>query len=110
MLFVVQFEDVYADQPERLSERAALMAEHLAFLAEHGERVIASGALRDAEESIPIGGVWILNVANKAEAESLYKEDPFWRAGLRKSVRVSVWAKAFWSPAFSDCINKTNAI
>ncbi len=36
MLFVVQFEDVYADQPHRLPERAQHMADHLAFLAGHG--------------------------------------------------------------------------
>jgi uncharacterized protein len=107
MLFIVQFEDVYADQPERLSERGALMSAHLAFLAEHGDLVIASGALRDSEEGVPQGGIWILNVASKEVAESLYVEDPFWKAGLRKSVRVNVWSKAFWSPAFSDCIDAT---
>lgn len=42
---------------------------------------------------------------SKAAAEALYKEDPFWKAGLRKSVKVSVWAKAVWSPAFSECMN-----
>lgn len=49
MLLIIQFADIDADRPERLSDRAAR-----------------------------------------------------WKAGLRKSVRVSLWAKAFWSPAFSD--------
>lgn len=110
MLFVIQFEDVYSDQPERLSERAVHMPAHLAFLAEHGDRVIASGALRDSEEGAPIGGIWILNAVSKAAAESFYKEDPFWKAGLRKSVRVSVWSKAFWSPAFTECINAVGSV
>ena len=105
MLFVIQFEDVYAEQPERLSERAMHMPAHLAFLAEHGDLVVASGALRESEDGVPIGGIWILNVVDKAAAEALYKEDPFWKAGLRKSVRVSVWAKAFWSPSFTECID-----
>jgi uncharacterized protein YciI len=81
------------------------MPDHLAFLAAHGDRVLASGALRDSVDGVPNGGVWILDMENKAEAESFYKEDPFWKAGLRKSVRVSHWAKAFWSPAFTECID-----
>ena len=35
MLFVVQFEDVYADYPERLPERTEHMAAHLTFLSEN---------------------------------------------------------------------------
>ena len=104
MLFIVQFEDIYADKPERLSDRASLMAAHLKFLEEQGDRVVASGSLREKEDGVPSGGIWILNMDSKAAAEALYQEDPFWKAGLRKSVRVSVWAKAFWSPAFSECM------
>ncbi|MDH4450387.1 MAG: YciI family protein [Rhodoferax sp.] len=104
MLFVVQFEDVYSDQPQRLAERALHMAEHLAFLEAHGEHVVASGALRDTADGVPNGGLWILNTETKAEAESIFQKDPFWKAGLRKSVRVSHWAQAHWSPAFTECI------
>jgi len=104
MLFIVQFEDIYSDQPERLPEREQHMPDHLAFLAAHGDQIVASGALRDSADGVPNGGIWILNMANKAEAESFYKDDPFWKAGLRKSVRVSHWAKAYWSPAFTECM------
>ena len=104
MLFIVQFEDVYADQPERLPERALHMPDHLAFLAKHGDRVVAAGALRPSEDGAPTGGIWIVDAESKAAAEALYEDDPFWKAGLRKSVRVSHWAKAHWSPAFADCM------
>ena len=104
MLFIVQFEDVYAEQPERLPERAQHMPDHLAFLARHGDRLVAAGALRASADSMPTGGIWILNAQSKAEAEAFYQDDPFWRAGLRKSVQVSHWAQAFWSPAFADCM------
>jgi uncharacterized protein YciI len=104
MLFIVQFEDVYAEQPQRLPERAQHMSDHLAFLAEHGDRVVAAGALRSSADGVPSGGIWIVNAETKAEAEAFYKEDPFWKAGLRKSVSVNHWAKAFWSPAFTACM------
>jgi hypothetical protein len=105
VLFVVQFDDVYAEQPERLPERTQHMREHLAFLARHSDLVVAAGALRPSEEGTPSGGIWILNAESKDAVEVFYKEDPFWKAGLRKSVRVSHWAKAFWSEGFTDCID-----
>jgi uncharacterized protein YciI len=105
MLLIVQFVDVYADQPERLPERDALMSAHLQFLESLGNQVVASGALRDTGDGVPRGGLWILNMDSKAAAEALYKEDPFWKAGLRKTVSVSLWSKAVWSPAFSDCMD-----
>lgn len=108
MLFIVQFEDIYADQPERLPERALHMPQHLAFLAANSDRVVASGALRETADGLPHGGIWILNMETKGDAEAFYQEDPFWKAGLRKSVRVSHWAKAHWSPAFTECIQTMN--
>ncbi len=104
MLFIVQFEDVYADQPERLPERAEHMAGHLAFLAGHGNQVVASGALRPSDDDVPTGGIWIVNAESKAAVEALCTGDPFWKAGLRKSVQVSHWAKAHWSSPFTDCM------
>ena len=104
MLFIVQFEDIYAEQPERLSERAQYMADHLAFLAGRGDQVIAAGALRLSSDGVPTGGIWIINAENKAAVEALYQNDPFWKVGLRKSVRVSHWAKAHWSSAFTECV------
>lgn len=109
MLFIVQFEDIYADQPGRLPERALHMTAHLAFLARHSGRVIAAGTLCPEEDATPIGGIWIVNVPSKADAEELLQRDPFWIAGLRKSVRVSHWAKAFWSAPFTACMEALGA-
>ena len=109
MLFIVQFEDVYADQPQRLPEREAHMADHLAFLAERSGQVVAAGALRPSGDGLPTGGIWIIQAESKAAVEMLYEDDPFWKAGLRKSVRVSHWAKAYWSPAFTACMTALGA-
>ena len=105
MLFVVQFEDVYAGQPERLPERQQHMPAHLAFLAQHPDQVVAAGALRSSQEGTPLGGIWIVNAPDQAAVETLYQADPFWTAGLRRSVHVNHWAKAFWSPGFTDCMS-----
>ena len=105
MLFVVQFEDVYVGQPERLDERQQHMPADLAFLAQHPDQVIAAGALRSSQEGTPLGGIWIDNAPDQVAVEALYQADPFWTAGLRRSVRVHHWVKAFWSPAFTDCMS-----
>lgn len=76
----------------------------LAFLAAHGTQVVAARALRPTPEAAPTGGIWIIEAETQAAAEAFYKNDPFWRAGLRKSVRVSHWAKAHWSPASTACM------
>lgn len=100
MLFIVQFDDVYAEQPERLPK----CAQHMAFLASHGDQVVAAGALRSSSDGVPTGGIWIINAESKAAVKAFYQGDPFWKAALRKPVRVSHWAKAHWSAAFTDCV------
>lgn len=105
MLFVIEFEDIYTDQPERLAQRAEHMAAHLAYLARHADTLVACGALRDAPEGTPTGGLWIAKLTDAQAAQALIEGDPFWRAGLRKSVRVHHWAQAFWSPAFAQCMH-----
>lgn len=102
MLFVVRFEDVYAERPERLPERGRPVPAHPAFLAEHGAEVVAAGALRPSPDGTPTGGLWIVNAASRDAVEALSRNDPFWKAGLRESVRVSHGAKAFRSPASTD--------
>ncbi len=77
MLFIVQFEDVYADQPERLPERQQHMLAHLAFLAQHPDKMVASGALRGSQEGTPLGGIWIVNAPDQAAVEALLSIGPF---------------------------------
>lgn len=88
MLFIVQFEDVYADQPERLPERELHLPAHLAFLAEHAEQVVAAGALRSSPYAVPSRGIWLVNAENKQSVESFYKDGPFWKAGLVSGIHT----------------------
>jgi uncharacterized protein len=109
VLFVVQFVDVYGDHPELLPQRDQLMVAHLAYLAEHDDKLIAAGALRPSPDSVPTGGLWIVNADSKSAAEFFLKNDPFWRAGLRKSAIISHWAKAYWSESFAHCVSASGA-
>lgn len=91
MLYAVLFEDdeTHADQ------RPKHMAAHLAFLERNADRVRAAGPLRDAARGAPAGGLWLVEAAGPEDVEALYKADPFWPTGLRKSIRVLAWTQVF---------------
>jgi uncharacterized protein len=89
--FVVFFED----SPAAGSDvRRKHMPEHLAFLERNAARVKAAGPLR-TEDGQGAGGLWVVEAADTAEVEGLVKQDPFWPTGLRKSVRILVWAQVY---------------
>ena len=91
MLFVIQFRD----DPKKRHLRPELMAAHLAFLKANDARVRVAGSLRHESDDRAIGGMWIVDVEKFADVKELYTQDPFWTGGLRASVEVYRYAKAF---------------
>ena len=91
MLFVAQFED----DPERLDVRRAEMDNHLRYLDERRERILVAGSLRRDPGQDPLGGLWIIEASDRRDAEMLCHGDPFWTRGLRRSVTILHWSKAF---------------
>jgi len=90
MRYVVLFED----EPSRADVRPRLMPQHLKFLQDHGSEILEAGPLSDAEGN-PAGGLWIVEAQSAASARQLVEADPFWPAGLRRSVRVLSWRRVF---------------
>ena len=91
MLFVVQFRD----NPEMRHLRPKLLPGHLEFLTKHEASVRVAGALREDGDERAIGGLWIVDAKSFEAVKSLYSEDPFWTSGLRASVEVHRYTKAF---------------
>ncbi len=91
MLFAVIFED-YAD---KLEVRRALLPGHISWLDQHRAQVLVGGSLREAVDANPVGGLWIVEAADRAEIEELLQTDPFHIGGLRKSWAIRHWTKAF---------------
>ena len=91
MLFVVCFED----NPDKASARAQFMSAHLAYLEANSRKILAAGPLRDTASGGAAGGQWLVEAGSAEEVATLYKEDPFWPTGLRKSVRVLEWSQVF---------------
>lgn len=91
MLFVVRFED----KPNSLEQRKAKLDLHLAWLDEHKANVLVGGSLRHSPEAAPEGGLWIVEASSREDIMHLIETDPFWLAGLRESVEILHWSKAF---------------
>ena len=91
MLFIAQFED-----KQGVAElRQKLLEEHFAFLDRQKDKVLVAGSVREIPSDKPLGGLWIIEAENEEEVREIFKDDPFWVNGLRASVRINRWAKAF---------------
>ena len=42
-----------------------------------------------------MGGLWIIDAKDEADVREIFKDDPFWTNGMRASVRINRWVKAF---------------
>ena len=91
MLFIIQFRD----NPAKRDLRPKLMPAHLEFLQAQGDKLRVAGSMRHESDDRAIGGLWIVDVEDYAAVRTLYEKDPFWTAGLRASVEVFRYAKAF---------------
>jgi uncharacterized protein YciI len=91
VLFAVRFHD----DPDRSEVRKTCFDAHLDWLHRHRDKVLAAGSLRPEPGSAPVGGLWIVEAADKDAVEVLLQSDPFWVHGLRQSVEIHFWHKAF---------------
>lgn len=91
MLYAVRFHD----RPDRLPVRRQHLQAHIDWLDEHKDAVLVAGSLRHEPDEEPVGGLWLVEAACKAEVESLLLTDPFHVHGLRQSHEILCWTKAF---------------
>ena len=91
MLFAVIFKDKFNSAELRQLHLAA----HLAWLDLHQSVIRISGSLRAELDQTPAGGLWIVEAETKKAILDLLETDPFWIIGLRESVEIFHWSKAF---------------
>ncbi len=75
------------DKPDSLDLRLATRPAHLAYLQQHVARLVLVGPVLDSEGK-PRGSLYVVDVADRAEAEALAAADPYARAGLFESVVI----------------------
>ncbi len=91
MLFAVQFQD----DPNKLATRQQYLQSHIDWLDQNADLVLVGGSLRKSPDDEPVGGLWIVNAETKEAVQQLIETDPFWIQGLRISVEILYWSKAF---------------
>lgn len=83
------------DKPAALPLRLAVSDKHLAYLEQNKELLIACGAKLDDDGDNADGGIYLVDMESRAEAEAFIAADPFFQAGLFREVRVIRWRKAY---------------
>jgi uncharacterized protein YciI len=94
MLYVIYQED----GPGGAAIRAATKTEHLAYLERHADSLVLGGALLADDGVTRTGSVLILNVPSREDAERFSANEPFRKAGLFKSVKITRMRRGQWNP------------
>lgn len=83
------------DKPGHEHVRDATRAKHLEYLEANVDRMIAGGGFWNDEGTSVIGGLILVDVDSKAEAEAFIANDPFTAADLFERVELVRWRQSF---------------
>lgn len=81
---------ICTDKPDALDLRLANRDAHLKYWIEAGV-VKIGGPFTNDDASVMNGSMLVIDVANRAAAETLVANDPYTRAGLFESTDVRAW-------------------
>lgn len=87
------------DRAGHVAVRDRHRAAHYAYLIAHEALILAGGGLQDDAASLFTGGLLLIDVQTRAEAEAFATADPFAQAGLFAETRIVRWKQAFPRPA-----------
>jgi uncharacterized protein len=85
---------IFEDDPQADWVRKQHSQAHFDYLAAHKDRILLGGGLRPSPDEWFCGGLWVMEVADRADAVRLVEDDPYFKLGLRKSYRLMVWGRA----------------
>jgi uncharacterized protein YciI len=95
MLYIIYQED----GADSVRIRAAVKAAHFAYLEQHRDILVLGGALLADDGTTRTGSVLIVNLPSRAAAEAFSADEPFRKAGLFKSVKITRMRRGQWNPA-----------
>lgn len=94
MLYIIYQED----RADGAAIRAAQRDAHFAYLDEHRDILVLGGALLAEDGATRTGSTLIINVPDLAAAQAFSENEPFRRAGLFSSVKISRMRRGQWNP------------
>ena len=83
------------DKPDSRELRQQHRQEHHDYLEANRRILLACGGKLADDSDAATGGVYLLDVETRAEAETFIAKDPFTQEGLFAEIRISRWRKAF---------------
>ena len=96
MLYIIYQED-RDDGADAI--RAAHREKHFAYLDKHEDILVLGGALLADDGIRRTGSCLIINVTSRDEAEDFSRNEPFRRAGLFKTVKITRMRRGQWNPS-----------
>jgi len=94
VLYIIYQEDRTGGEAVRAATRDA----HLAYLDTHKDILVLGGGLLADDGKTRTGSVLIINVPDRKAAEAFSAEEPFRRAGLFKTVKITRMRRGQWNP------------
>jgi uncharacterized protein YciI len=94
MLYIIYQED----GPDSEAIRAATRETHLAYLDRHKDILVLGGGLLAEDGTTRVGSVLIINVPGREAAEAFSAGEPFRKAGLFRSVKITRMRRGQWNP------------
>lgn len=70
--------------------------DHLTFLDQNIEIVLAAGGLLDDSGTSALGGFYVLDIDERDAVEDLVRQDPYLKTGIFTLVQVTRWRKAYF--------------
>ncbi len=86
------------DRPDGQAVREATRETHLAYLERHESIVVLAGGTLAEDGETRTGSVFIVNVPSREAAEKFSAEEPFRKAGLFKTVKITRMRRGQWNP------------
>ncbi len=90
---------ICTDKPgEGLALRQQNREDHLAFLADLGDKMKTAGPFMNEDGTEPRGSLVIVEADSLADARDIASNDPYSKAGVFESVEVRPWKWLFGAP------------
>lgn len=83
------------DKPDTGELRLEIRPAHLDYLEANKHLLLACGAKLDDQGGAASGGLYLVALESRAEAEAFIAADPFYTAGLFQRVFVTRWRQAY---------------
>lgn len=83
------------DDPAHAHIRQEVYQEHLDYLDAMAPQLLACGAKLDDDGVNASGGVYLVDVDTREEAQQVIQADPFYTHGLFANVQITRWRKAY---------------